>query len=93
MVRTREACYGKLLATDVRPSGRSSHPVRTMFLYKQDFSAKISENPVAQLSVRTAMVHHPDDPRHILPDAHSDPQPINRGPWALRAARIRCEFH
>jgi hypothetical protein len=42
--------------------------------------------PVAQLSVRTA-------PRQILPDAHSDPQPINRGPWALRATRIRCEFH
>jgi hypothetical protein len=31
-----------------------------MFLYKKDFSAKISENPVAQLSIRTAMVHRPD---------------------------------
>jgi hypothetical protein len=37
-------------------------------------------------TVRTA-------PRKNLPDAHSDPQPINMGPWALRAARIRCEFH
>jgi hypothetical protein len=37
-------------------------------------------------TVRTA-------PRQNLPDAHSDPQPINRGSWALRAARIRCEFH
>jgi len=32
-------------------------------------------------------------PGKICPDAHSDPQPINRGPWALRAAIIRCEFH
>jgi len=32
-------------------------------------------------------------PRYILPDAHLSPQPINRGPWALRTARIRCEFH
>jgi hypothetical protein len=32
-------------------------------------------------------------PGIFLPDTHSDPQPINRGPWALRAARIRCEFH
>jgi hypothetical protein len=31
--------------------------------------------------------------RLIFPDAHSDPQTINRGPWALRASRIRCEFH
>jgi hypothetical protein len=76
----------KLLAADVRPSERSSHPVRTMFLYRKDFSAKILENPVAQLSIWTA-------PRQIFPDAHSDPQPINRGPWALRAARIWCEFH
>jgi hypothetical protein len=32
-------------------------------------------------------------PGIFLPDAHSNPQPINRGPWALRAARNRCEFH
>jgi len=50
----------KLLAADVRPSGRSSHPVRTMFLYKKDFFAKILGNPVAQLSVRTVMVYRPD---------------------------------
>jgi hypothetical protein len=49
-----------LLAADVRPFGRSSHPVRTMFLYRKDFSAKILENPVTQLSIRTAMVHRPD---------------------------------
>jgi len=32
-------------------------------------------------------------PRYILPDAHLRPQHINRGPWALRTARIQCEFH
>jgi len=66
----------KLLTADVRQSGRSSHPVRTMFLYRKDFSAKILENPLAQLSVWTV-------PRHIFPDAHSDPQPINRAPRHL----------
>jgi hypothetical protein len=49
----------KLLAADVRPSGRSSHPVRTMFLYRKDFYPKILKNPVVQLFVRTA-------PRHIF---------------------------
>jgi hypothetical protein len=51
----------KLLAAGVRPSRQSSHPIQTMFLYKKDFPAKILKNPVAQLSVRTAMVHRPDD--------------------------------
>jgi hypothetical protein len=60
MVRTREACYEKLLVADVHPFERSSHPVRTMFLYRKDFSAKILENYVAHLSVRTAMVHRPN---------------------------------
>jgi hypothetical protein len=76
---------------EITCSGRAS--VRTIepsylddVLILERFSAKNSKNPVAQLSVRTA-------PRQNLPDAHSDPQPINKGPWALRAARIRCEFH
>jgi hypothetical protein len=34
--------------------------VRTMSLNKKDFSAKFSENLVAQLSVRTTHVHRPD---------------------------------
>jgi len=34
----------------------------------------------------------PTAPRYILPNAHLSPQPINRGPWALRTARIRSEF-
>jgi len=58
------------------------HPVRTRLLNRKDFLAKFSENLVAQLSVWTA-------PRYIFPDAHLSPQPINRGLWALRTARIR----
>jgi len=61
--------YGNCVLKFSRPdaptpwSGRAkpvmSHPVRTMFLYRKDFSTKISENLVAQLSVRTVMVHRP----------------------------------
>jgi hypothetical protein len=36
------------------------HLVRTMSLNRKDFSANVSENLVAQLSVRTAHVHRPD---------------------------------
>jgi hypothetical protein len=32
-------------------------------------------------------------PGIFFPDAHLSPQPINRGPCALRTARIRREFH
>jgi hypothetical protein len=46
---------------------------------------KILEILVAQLSVRTASVH-------ITTVAHLNPQPINRGPWALRTAKIQFEF-
>jgi hypothetical protein len=51
-------------------------------LKQERFSAKFLENPVAQLSVRTAFIH-------ITAVTHSAPQPINRGPWALRTARIQ----
>jgi hypothetical protein len=51
-------------------------------LKQERFSAKFLEDPVAQLAVQTASVH-------ITTVAHSIPQPINRGPWALRTARIR----
>jgi hypothetical protein len=56
------------------------HPVRTRLLNRKDFSAKFLENPVAQLSVRTAMTTVWTTPNYILPDAHLSPQPINRGP-------------
>jgi hypothetical protein len=65
------------------------HTVRLRLLNRKDFSAKFSENPVAQLSVRTAMTTIQIAPSYILPNAHLSPQPINRGPWALRTARIR----
>jgi hypothetical protein len=75
-------------------SGRATvrtmcHPVWTRLLNRKDFSAKFSENLVAQLSVRMAITTVRTAPCYILPDAHLSPQPINRGPWALRTARIR----
>jgi hypothetical protein len=70
---------------EVTCSGHTT--VRTSVSHRPDtdpkqerFSAKFSENPIAQLSVQTASVH-------ITAVAHSAPQPINRGPWALRTAR------
>jgi len=71
------------------------HPVRTRLLNRKEFLAKFLENSVAQLSVRTAMTTVRTAmttvrtaPNYIFPDAHLSPQPINRGPWALRTARI-----
>jgi hypothetical protein len=58
-------------------------------LKQERFSAKISEILVAQLSVRTAHVHHPDGAHIFYSSRPFEPQPINRGPWALRTARIR----
>jgi hypothetical protein len=79
----------KLLAADVQPFGRQYLIVRTRLLNRKDFqrnSQKILshccpyERP--RFTVRTTSVH-------ITAVAHSVPQPINRGPWALRTARIR----
>jgi hypothetical protein len=79
----------KLLAADVRPSGRQCLTVRTRLLNKKDFqrnSRKILSHNFPsgrpRFTVRTTSVH-------ISATAHSAPQPINRGPWALRTARIR----
>jgi hypothetical protein len=78
----------KLLAEDVRPSGRQCLTVWTRLLNMKDFHGKSlkilshccpSGRP--RFTVRTASVH-------ITTVAHSAPQPINRGPWALRTARI-----
>jgi hypothetical protein len=51
-------------------------------LKQERFLVKISEILVVQLFVRTASVH-------IIAVPHLNPQLINRGPWALRTARIR----
>jgi hypothetical protein len=80
---------------EITCSGRETvqtmcHPVRMRLLNKKDFPAKFSEK-----SCRTVV--RPDGPCPLsgrrpgifLPDAHLSPQPINRGPWALRTARIR----
>jgi hypothetical protein len=79
----------KLLAADVRPSGRLCLTVRTRLLNRKDFqrnSQKILSHSCPsgrpRFTVRTESVH-------ITAVAHSAPQPINRGPWALRTVRIR----
>jgi hypothetical protein len=52
VVRTREALYGNYLQrTCDRPDAA---------LKQERFSTEFSENPVVQLSVRTAKVHRPD---------------------------------
>jgi hypothetical protein len=79
----------KLLAADVRPSRRLCLTFWTWFSNKKDFSAKISESLVAEFSVRTALVHRPDGTRMFHCSLPFEPQPTNRGPWALRIARIR----
>jgi hypothetical protein len=70
-------------------SGRQCLTVRTRLLNKKDFQQNfwkiLSHNcPSGRLrfTVRTTSIH-------ITAVAHSAPQPINRGPWALRTARIR----
>jgi hypothetical protein len=79
----------KLLAADVRPSGRHCLTVWTWLLNRTDFQRNFwkilshscpSGRP--KVTVRKESVH-------ITAVAHSAPQPINRGPWALRTARIR----
>jgi hypothetical protein len=81
MVRTREALYGSYLQQICeRPDAA---------LKQEIFSTKISEILVAQLSVWTTHVHRPDGIRIFHYSHPFEPQPINRGPWALRTARIR----
>jgi hypothetical protein len=63
---------------EITCSGRATvwmmcHPVRTRLLNRKDFSAKFLENPVAQLSVRTAMTTVRTAPSYIFPDAHLSP--------------------
>jgi hypothetical protein len=79
----------KLLAAEVRPSGRQCLTVQTRLSNKEDFQRKSqnlwshscpSGRPMS--TVRTALVV-------IKAVAHLNPQPINRGPWALRTAIIR----
>jgi hypothetical protein len=79
----------KLLVADVRLSGRQCLTVRTRLLNRKDFQQnfwKILSHSCPsrwpRFTFRTAFVH-------ITAVAHSAPQPINRGPWALRTARIR----
>jgi hypothetical protein len=53
------------------------------------FSAKISKIVVTQLSDWTANVYRSEGTRIFHTSRPFEPQPINKGPWALRIARIR----
>jgi hypothetical protein len=55
VARTRESLIWKLIAVDVRLSGRGS---QTGNIFSENL-----KNSVVQLSVRTAHVHHPDGVR------------------------------
>jgi hypothetical protein len=77
----------KLLVADVRPSRRRCLTVRTRLSNK--IFSEISEIMVLQLFVRTAHVHCLDYAHIFYSRRPFEPQPINRGPWALRTARIR----
>jgi hypothetical protein len=73
-----------------RATVRTTVPHRLDAVLKQErFSAKISEILVAQLSVRMTLVHRPDSTRIFHCSCPFEPQPINRGSWALRPTRIR----
>jgi hypothetical protein len=73
-----------------RTTVRTTVPHRPDAVLKQErFLAKISEILAVQLSVRTSHVHHPDGTRIFHCSRPFEPYPINRGPWALRTARIR----
>jgi hypothetical protein len=73
-----------------RATVRTTVPHRPNAALKQErFSVKISKILVAQLFVWTAHVHRPDGTRIFHSSRPFEPQPINRGPWALRTTRIR----
>jgi hypothetical protein len=76
-------------ARSMRPSGRQCLTVRTRLSNRKDFQRKISEfwshscpsgQPMS--TVQTELVF-------IKAVTHLNPQPINRGLWALRTARVR----
>jgi formylmethanofuran:tetrahydromethanopterin formyltransferase len=60
LVRTLEAFIRKLLAAEVRPSGRQGTTVRMLLNLGKNFS-EIFGKPIAQLSIRTPYDYHPDD--------------------------------
>jgi hypothetical protein len=72
-----------------RATVRTTMPHRPDAALKQErFSVKILEFLVTQLSVWMAHVHRPDGTRIFYSSRPFEPQPINRGPWALRTVRI-----
>jgi hypothetical protein len=89
MVRTCEAFIWKLLTADVRSSGRCAIPSG-----RGSYTGKISPLNFRKILLHSCPLGRPMSTvrtalGYILLDAHLSPQPINRVPWALGAARIR----
>jgi hypothetical protein len=80
-------CSGRASVRTIKPSRPDDVLIQERFL-RENFRKSYRSCP-SRRSWSTVRTAH----RLILPDAHSDPQPINRGLWALIAARILCEFH
>lgn len=89
MVRTCEACYGNYLQqTCIFPDDRVIPSRRC------SYTGKISPRKFQKILLHSCLFGRPwftirTALRQILPNAHFDLQTINKGPWALRAARIR----
>jgi hypothetical protein len=89
LVQKRKSLIWKLLTTNVRPSGQQCLTVLTRLSNRKDFQRKSqkfwSYNCLSvwlRFTIWTTSIH-------ITAVAHLNHQPINRGPWALRTARIR----
>jgi hypothetical protein len=92
----RSKPYMEILAADVRPSRRQCLTVRTQLSNRKDFQQKShkfwshscpSGQPMS--TVRTAPIYFTTGAHIFYSSRPFEPQPINRGPWALRTARIR----
>jgi hypothetical protein len=72
-------CSGRASVQTIEPSRPDDVLIQERFLRGNSGNILSHSCPSGRpwSSVRTA-------PRQILPDAHSDPQTINSGPWALR---------
>jgi len=79
----------KLLAVDLRPFGRHCLTVRMQVLNRKDFQQNFWIILLYSCAYGRRGFTLPQGGGQITVVAHSAPQPINRGPWALRTTRIR----
>jgi len=87
LVRTREASIWKLLAVNVRPSGRQGNTVRSGSQTEKIFS-EIFGILIAQLFVQTAYDHRPDGAQFYQARHSFETSAYKYRPLGLRTARI-----